>query len=135
MSYTFSVTRSILGVENTKWGCYSDHRETNMANRFRIGDKVVYTRDKYTSSPGPRAKNVSAAPNGELYQYQVDKYWTVVEILSPNHLVVMTRRQKTHVLAGDDPRLRKASLFERLLLARQFPALSKSQTLLSATPE
>jgi hypothetical protein len=93
-----------------------------MVHRYRVGDRVIYTRDKYTPRPGPRAKNVTASPNGEAYQYQIDKYWIVADIRSDKCLILKTRRGKEHVVQVDDPRLRKASLFERLLRSALFPA-------------
>lgn len=93
-----------------------------MIRKFKPKDRVVYTRDKYSNCPGPRAKNVVAAPNGESYQYQVDKYWLVEEIRSDGQLVLRTRTGKVHVAAADDPRLRRASILERLFKASQFPS-------------
>ena len=92
-----------------------------MSTHYHVGDRVVYTRDKYTPCPGPRAKNVFATPNGESYQYQVDKFWIVSDVRSDGRLVVQTRRGKQHILAPDDPQLRKASLYERLFKWRSFP--------------
>lgn len=98
-----------------------------MGQRYRTGDRVIYTRDKYTPCPGPRAKNIVAARNGESYQYQVDKYWLVTEVRGDGRLVVQTRRGKQHVIAADDPQLRKASWFERLFRAQYFPRLETPQ--------
>jgi hypothetical protein len=92
-----------------------------MTKQFRVGDRVVYTRDKYTPSPGPRAKNIIASPNGESYQYQVDKFWVVADVQSNGCIVVETRRGKNHVIESDDTHLRKASLFERIFKANLFP--------------
>ncbi len=97
-------------------------------HRYGVGDKVVYTRDKYTSRPGPRAKNLSPARNGESYQYQVEKYWRVTEVHSNNTVVLCTRRGKTHVTTFDDPRLRPATWMERLWKSALFPALPSSST-------
>jgi hypothetical protein len=93
----------------------------NMHTRFNVGDRVVFTRDKHTTKPGPRAKNVFATPHGETYEYQVDKYWLVAEVLHDGHVVLLTRRGKRHVLPTADPRLRKASFWERLFKANRFP--------------
>ncbi len=95
--------------------------------KFNRDDRVVYTRDKYTSCPGPRAKNVVAAPNGESYQYQVDKFWIVSDIRPDGRLVLTTRTGKSHVVTADDPRLRKATLLERIFKSSQFPASAKPQ--------
>ncbi len=92
-----------------------------MQTRFHVGDRVVYTRDKHTTKPGPRAKNVSATPHGETYDYQVDKYWRVAEVLENDQIVLVTRRGKRHVLPISDPRLRKANLWERLFRGNKFP--------------
>ncbi len=94
-----------------------------MSNRYRVGEKVIYTLDKYTPRPGPRAKNVFATPNGESYQYQVDKYWVVAAIRPDGSLVLQTRRGKNHIVTVDDPRLRKASIFQRILKAKLFPEI------------
>lgn len=92
-----------------------------MQSRYHVGDKVIYTREKYTTSPGPRAKNVVASTNGEAYHYEVDKYWVVSEVRSSDQLILQTRRGKKHTVSIDDPRLRKASLLERLFRGRFFP--------------
>ena len=92
-----------------------------MSNRYHVGDRVVFTRDKYTSCPGRRAKNIVAAPNGESYRYQVDKYWLVIEVQAGGELRVATRRGKTHNIQANHPQLRKATLFERLFKRRLFP--------------
>ena len=97
-----------------------------MQKRFRVGDKVVFTRDKYTTKPGPRAKNVIATPHGETYEYQVDKFWIVAAMDGESKLVLQTRRGKRHTVSTDDPRLRKASLWERFFYASRFPSLAES---------
>lgn len=96
-----------------------------MGGNFQIGDRVVYTREKHTTKPGPRAKNVFATPHGETYEYQVDKFWVVAEV-TDGRLVLQTRRGKRHVVQNDDPRLRKASFWERLFLRNRFPSLDDS---------
>ncbi|MEZ6133611.1 MAG: hypothetical protein R3C53_01750 [Pirellulaceae bacterium] len=96
-----------------------------MSGKYRIGDRVVYTRHKYTSCPGPRAKNVFAAPNGESYEYVVDKFWVVRDVQPDGNLIVETRRGKTHVISSDDPQLRRANLLERLFKGRLFPQTTR----------
>lgn len=91
---------------------------------FHVGDKVVLTLDKFGVNPGPRAKNIAPAPHGELYSYQVDKYWVVTEVRADGNLLVKTRRGKTHVVAADDPRLRKATWLERWFFTKRFPSLN-----------
>lgn len=91
-----------------------------MSNSFHPNDWVVYTREKYSRSPGPRAKNINPAPRGELYSYEVDKYWVVREVRE-KELVLETRTGKLHTLPINDRRLRKASLWERLFQSNRFP--------------
>lgn len=98
------------------------------SNQFQIGDKVVLTLDKFGVSPGRRAKNVSPSPHGELYTYQVDKYWLVTEVRNDGNLVVKTRRGKVHTISTSDPRLRKANWLERWFFAKRFPALETNES-------
>jgi hypothetical protein len=39
------------------------------SREFAVDDWVVYRKLKHSASPGPRARDVSAAPNGEGYSY------------------------------------------------------------------
>ena len=95
-----------------------------MSKRFEVGDRVVFTRDKHTTKPGPRAKNVIATPHGDMYEYQVDKYWVVVGVQAEGKLLFKTRRGKLNSFLATDPRLRKATLWERLFKSKLFPALN-----------
>jgi hypothetical protein len=89
------------------------------------GDPVIYRMRKHSTSPGPRAEDVTPAPHGEDYSYHVDKLWTVVAVQPDGRIVARTRRGKEHVLEPDDPSLRKAKWWERLLWRSRFPALDK----------
>lgn len=93
-----------------------------MTRPYAVGDWVIYTREKYSPSPGPRAKNVSPAPHGELYSYEVDKYWAVSEVLGSGEIVLQTRRGKCHPVKSGDPRLRRAAWWERLIYSQRFPS-------------
>lgn len=86
---------------------------------LRPGDWVVFRKQKFSASPGPRARRVVAAERGDTYQYVVDKYW-VVQSLQDEGLLLRTRTGKEHVVAADDPRLRLARWWERWLLADRF---------------
>jgi len=97
-----------------------------MGKSFRVGDRVVFTRDKHTTKPGPRAKNVVATPHGEMYEYQVDKYWLVIGLQGNDQLVLKTRG-KQHLFPASDPRLRKASLWERFFKSKLFPTMSSPE--------
>lgn len=92
-----------------------------MRAKFATGDRVIYTRDKYSNRPGRRAKNVSPTPHGETYAYQVDKYWVVTAVTPDGSLVLQTRRGKTHTVPMSDPRLRRPKWWERIIYAGRFP--------------
>ena len=94
----------------------------------RVGDKVVYAKDKHSGSPGQRAQDVTASPKGDGYSYIVEKYWIVKEIKEDGRLLLKTRRGKEHLIEADDPSLRAASLWERVFLARRFPAFDSGQS-------
>ena len=59
-----------------------------------------------------------------MYEYQVDKYWLVVGVQADGQLIFKTRRGKQHVFSASDPRLRKASLWERIFKSKLFPTLN-----------
>ena len=91
-----------------------------MIGIFSPNDWVVYTREKHSLSPGRRAKNILPSPHGEMYSYEVDKYWVVRQV-KDGMLILETRRGKQHSLPVGDFRLRKANLWERLFFAHRFP--------------
>lgn len=88
--------------------------------RFKINDWVICTREKHGLSPGKRAKNISPSPHGELYSYEVDKYW-IVRDKTDSQLVLETRTGKRHVVAADDRRLRAPNFFEKWWFKSRFP--------------
>jgi hypothetical protein len=92
-----------------------------MTARFRPGDVVVYRKQKTSIRPGPHAKDIQPAPHGDTYSYAVDKFWRVVAVQPDNTLIVRTRRQKQLTILADDPNLRRAHWWERLLFWRRFP--------------
>jgi hypothetical protein len=94
-----------------------------MIPSFKPGDFVVYRKQKFSFHPGPHAREVCPAPNGDSYSYRVDKFWRVVEVQPGRQVVVCTRRGKRHTLRDDDPALRRARWWERLLLWDRFPTL------------
>ncbi|MDF1551579.1 MAG: hypothetical protein P1P84_00890 [Deferrisomatales bacterium] len=92
-----------------------------MDRRFKPTDAVIYRRTKHSPHPGPRATDVHPAPRGETYTYHVDKFWVVTGVQSDGTILVRTRRGKQYELAADDPALRKARWWERLLYRGRFP--------------
>lgn len=97
-----------------------------MSTTFKPGDPVVYRKLKYTTHPGPRAKNISPAVRGEHYSYEVDKYWIVLALSEDKRsVVVLTRTGKTHHFPVDHPRLRHATWWERWRYRERFPAISE----------
>jgi hypothetical protein len=61
--FAFSIWRGFL------------HRA--FSGELEPGDYLVYRKPKVSPRPGPRARNVQAAENGDDYYYEVDKFWTV----------------------------------------------------------
>lgn len=92
-----------------------------MARRFKVGDPVIYRKQKMSPHPGPNAFDITPTPCGEDYNYQVDKFWRVVAILPDNLVEICTRRGKRHTLPDSDPALRPAAWWERLLYRHRFP--------------
>lgn len=82
--------------------------------KFRLGQTVVYSKQKHSTSPGKRAEGVSPAEKGDTYSYLVDKYWVVAEILPDDQLRLTTRRGKEHIISMHDPNLRHLSWLEKL---------------------
>lgn len=93
-----------------------------MKSNPKVGDRIVYSRQKYSESPGPRAKNVAPSAHGELYSYEVDKYW-VVELISNGTMTCVTRKGKRHTIKISDPLARPATWWETFFLANRFPTL------------
>lgn len=92
-----------------------------LSHKYSVGDLVVYRKSKRSTAPGPRAKNIQPATQGEEYGYSVDKYWRVANIESNGNVVVVTRRGKVHHLKPDDVCLRPAQWWERLFMGGRFP--------------
>jgi hypothetical protein len=89
-------------------------------NGFKPRDWVVYRKQKHSTSPGPRAKAVAPAPQGETYAYVVDKYWVVKQRLDDDRVLLLTRTGKEHAVATNDPNLRGARWWERWLYQERF---------------
>ncbi|WP_286764887.1 MULTISPECIES: hypothetical protein [Rhodopirellula] len=96
---------------------------TLAANQFQRNDWVIYRKQKSSVSPGPRASEVHAAGKGNSYRYVVEKYWVVEEVLDNDRLKICTRRGKRHLVDANDPSMRKARWWERLLYRSRFEAI------------
>jgi hypothetical protein len=92
-----------------------------MPRNFQSGDRIIYCKPKHSPCPGPRAKDIRPSPRGDDYDYNVDKYWIVVEVRPNGRLLAQTRRGKRHLIQADDPSLRRATWWERLLRGDRFP--------------
>lgn len=99
-----------------------------MTHDFKPGDPVIFRVTKQSSDPGPRAVDVHPAQSGETYSYQVDKFWTVREVLVDT-VQLVTRRGKQRSVPKNDIRLRRARWWERWLYANRFPKLSEISSL------
>ena len=103
-----------------------------LTSPYRPGDLVIYRKEKHSTSPGPRAENIHAAPKGDDYYYQVDKFWVVAEARNDGQVVLRTRRGKTHVMNASDRHLRRARWWERLLFRHRFPTLEQTNGVATA---
>lgn len=99
-----------------------------MMAMYKRGEPVIYRVTKASVKPGPRAQHVAPSPQGELYSYLIDKFWVVAEILDGGRVLLRTRRGKEHVISQDDPNLRTARWWERLLYRGRFPQSFTSVT-------
>ncbi len=102
-----------------------------MARTFCVGDPVIFRMTKFSTDPGPRAKEVQPARSGETYSYLVDKFWTVGQIATDGTLVLVTRRGKQHRVTPEDLRLRPANWWERWMYAARFPKAEQVLQLLA----
>ncbi len=94
----------------------------NTKTMYHTGDRVIYVAEKHSGHPGPRAEAIQPETHGEGYWYQVKKFWTVLEVLPDGRLKILTRRGKQRQVAPDDPRLRPARWWEKLLYGSRFPS-------------
>ncbi len=98
--------------------------------RFQPGDLVIYTKAKFSTCLGPRAKEISPAEHGDSYSYLVDKFWVVAAPASDGGtLLLRTRRGKTKVVEAADPNLHRATLWQRLIYRDRFPRIDDSANL------
>lgn len=106
------------GSLSSQWKRVSALRNHN----YQPGDLVVYTMPKMSPHPGPRARSIHPAQMGDDYSYVVDKFWMVASLLDNGSVLLVTRKGKTRVVAGDDPLLRKAGWWVRFRYSDRFPS-------------
>jgi hypothetical protein len=99
-----------------------------MSVQFLPGDLVVYRKQKSSVHPGQHAQNILPAPHGDSYSYTVEKYWRVIDVQRDHSLVVRTRTGKLHTILANDPNLRRAHWWERLLFWHRFPARTSGES-------
>jgi len=92
-------------------------------SKLSRGDWMIYRKQKISTSPGQRAIDVRPAASGEMYQYMVDKFWVVDEVLPDDQVRLLTRRGKHHTVPADDTRLRRPRFWERWLYRKRFEAI------------
>lgn len=93
-----------------------------MTHEYSAGEQVVYQATKQSQRPGPRARNIDALTHGDYYSYTVDKYWIVAQTHGQDGLIVRTRRGKRRTIPTDDPKLRPATWWERIIYSKRFPS-------------
>jgi hypothetical protein len=108
-------------LDATRMEPYSSFMDESITAMFKPGDRIIYRLSKHSSHPTPRAVEIWPEPKGEFYSYDVLKYWVVAKVQSDGRIVAVTRRGKSRTIHGDDPALRRARWWERLLFSSRFP--------------
>ncbi len=91
-----------------------------MRRHYQPGDWVVYRKVKHGPHPAPDASEVIPARQGDDYTFAVHKYRRVLAV-TDNTVVLQTRRGRQRAVKADDPNLRRAHWWERLLHRDEFP--------------
>ena len=110
------------GLGSTAITFWRDSLHSLFKSQLEPGDYLIYRKPKASPRPGPRARNVQAAENGDDYYYEVDKFWTVSDVLDDGRLVAVTRTGKRLYLTPADERLRKAGWLDRVRYRQRFPS-------------
>ncbi len=92
---------------------------------MQVGNLVVFAKEKVSETPGKRASEVVPLRKSDCYCYVVEKYWTVEEVHEDRTATLVTRRGKRHRISLEDPKLRKATFWERWFLSDRFPVLGR----------
>ena len=92
-----------------------------MRRHYEINTLVVLLTQRYSPTPSPHAKGLYATPCGDDYSYYLEVYARVVAVLPEGKILVGTKTGEQYTLRNDEPSLRRASWWERLLFKKQFP--------------
>jgi hypothetical protein len=112
-----------LNVVNSLHGCtHSFGIYLHLGSSLRAGDWIIGLVSKASTCPTRRALNVQPARHGDLYRYDVEKFWLVEEVQDASTLLVRTRRGKRVRVALKRVPVRRARWWERLRLRDRFPA-------------
>ncbi len=95
---------------------------------YACGQRIVYVVTKRSQHPGPRAKHIDPTSKGDGYSYTVKKFWRVADVLADGSLIIATRRGKRRTISANDPCVRHAKWWEKLLLGARFPQPSVTST-------
>jgi hypothetical protein len=93
------------------------------SNLFVRGDRVVFRKMKFSTNPSPQAICVHPVAKGDNYSYIIEKFWVVADVLEGGMLLLKTRRGKTHLIHANDPKLRPATIWDRIRHGRKFATL------------
>lgn len=91
-----------------------------MSNRYSPGARVIYLKQKYSTHPSRKARDVHAAPKGELYDYVIEKCRVVELVREDEQLVLRTPKGNLQVVSPTDPGLRPATWLERFRYRSRF---------------
>ena len=123
IGYCLYIEHLARELSPSRFAFFRDHLHHFFHPDIEPGDFLIYRKSKASPHPGPRARNVHASENGDDYYYDVDKYWTVADVLDDGRLLVVTRTGKQVFLAPEDENLRKPGWLERLRYRSRFPSV------------
>ncbi len=122
IGYAFHIEGLANDANTTVFDSFRIHLHHLFHGDIEPGDFLIYRKPKVSPRPGPRARNVRATERGDDYHYEVDKFWTVADVLEDGRLLAVTRTGKRVCLTPEDRNLRKAGWIERFRYRRRFPA-------------
>lgn len=92
-----------------------------MMRQHKIGDIVVYAKQRWGTSPSVNARNISAQQTGEQYSYAELEFLRVLRRFDDGTLELATLGEDIQRLQENDPLLRRPTLWERLVSWDKFP--------------